>query len=361
MICSRAAIATMALLSLPTLAVAPASAATLMGGIYPFAVGDKFTDQVSTTQTETGSPVTKFAYVETTTIGALVTYDGVKAYPVTSTGVYSTTAGTTYVDDVEYRNFIAIGAKTAYALFGYNDDSTFVPRLGTAEHGHDDRTEGTPYFLDMLPEKASTWAEPVAQKESLLEYDGSTEDSTRAADGSYAAKGVDHYEGFFIPFVRVLSSNGTGSNSETLSGGVREYTFGLPTPHAGKTVIPVIKSYQGVKATVDVSDWYPSHGAPSKPLATSTMTDFGVVKAPAACGSRAGTSATKLENTFDELDPVYGFTYVETDTYYVKPGLGRICRLISTTETLYNNESNGAIDSVDTTTTSVVLTSETIH
>jgi hypothetical protein len=91
------------------------------------------------------------------------------------------------------------------------------------------------------------------------------------------------------------------------------------------------------------------------------MTDFGSVKAPAACGARAGTPATKLENDFKELDPVAGFTYDETDTYYVKPGLGRICRLISTIETLYDNKTNGAIDGVKTTTTSVVLTSEKIH
>jgi hypothetical protein len=361
MIRSYTAIAAMALLTASAQSAAPAAGATLIGGVYPFAVGDTFTDEVSETQTETGSPTTKFAYVQTTTIGAAVAYAGVKAYPVRSTGKYSTPAGITSVDDVEYRNFVTSGGKTYYALYGYDDGSTLVPRGGTAEKSYEDRIEGTPYYFDILPEKPSAWPEPVAYKQSLLEYDGTTEDTTRAADGAYEAKGIDHYETFLIPYVRILYANGTGTNSETLSGGVREYTFGLPVSKGGKIVIPVTKTYEGGKATADVPDWYPSHAAPSKPLATTTMTDFGVVKAPAACGARAGTSATKLEDRFEELDPVYGFTYLETDTYYVKAGLGRICRVISTVETLYDNETTGAIDSVDTTTTSEVLLSEKIH
>jgi hypothetical protein len=338
----------------------PAPATTLEGGVYPFYPGDTFVFQYK--ETETGyAPV---SYVQTTTIEPLTTFNGFKAYPFHTIGSYKSSSGVVTVDDLEYRNFLSGGH---YASYGYVYASSTAEAGGVTAHDVAQREYTTPYYYDILPETSGgSWAEPVAVSDKTDDYDVTSGKSTnvlsytlaRNADGSYKETGVDGT----VAYTRVVDSNGTGYDSDKLSGGVRTWTYGLPELDKSAYVIPATETYGSTTDTVLVPDWYPSHDAPSKPLATSEAHDLGKVKPPAACaGAYSANMATHLEMIYTQLDPVYGDTYDETDDYYVVPGVGRICRLISIVETDYDKESTGRVASTEKTTSSEVLLSEKLH
>ena len=129
---------------------------------------------------------------------------------------------------------------------------------------------------------------------------------------------------------------------------------------SGRKVIPATESYAGKSATNFVPDWYPGGGSPASPLADANMKDLGPVKAPAACGKRAGALATHLELTSSALDPIEGTTNTEVQDDFVVPGVGYVCKLDVVTQQAYNTENTGMLISTTKTTTSQILISEVL-
>jgi hypothetical protein len=69
--------------------------------------------------------------------------------------------------------------------------------------------------------------------------------------------------------------------------------------------------------TVQVSDWYPGSGGLPDTLYSDNFRVSGTATMPSSCGSRKGGSATKVVESFANLDPVQGFYDTYTATYYL--------------------------------------------
>ncbi len=343
----------------------PAVATPLATVVFPFAVGDSFTYQNAETdvdKTTSGTTTTPFAYTSTTTIGPATVFNGVHAYPFHTTGSYREGTAAVTIDDLEWRNFVPAGGLWYYSSYGFDDSTVSVKSSQITEYITDKHTRVTPFYYDVLPQSPGTFAEPVAEVESYDDYDQTTLGAsnvlsyteTRAGDGSLTESGMD----YDVPYQHVVNSNGTGTDHAGPTQGGTLWTIGSPVKGASGYVIPATETYAGKMHTNDVPDWYPGHAAPAHPLATAKMVDMGGVVAPAGCGTRAGTPATLLAYSYNQLDPINGDTYVETDDYYVVAGIGRICRLINILETYYDKKVTGKVTETKTTTSSEVLASE---
>jgi hypothetical protein len=343
----------------------PAAAAPLATVVFPFAVGDSFTylnaetDVVKTTK---GTTTTPFAYSATTTIEPATVFNGLHAYPYHTTASYHEGTAAVTISDLEWRNFVPAGGRWYYSSYGYNYSTVSVKSPQVTEYITDKRTRATPFYYDVLPESPATFAEPVAEVESYDDYDQTTLGAsnvlsyteTRSTDGSLTVSGMD----YDVPYQHVVNSNGTGTDHAGPNQGGTLWAYGLPVKGASGYVIPATETYAGQMHTNDVPDWFPSHAAPAKPLAAAKIADLGTVVAPAGCGTRAGTPATLLAYSFNQLDPVNGDTYVETDDYYIVAGLGRICHLENTLETYYDQKVTGKVTETKSSASSEVLTSE---
>ena len=347
----------------------PVSAATPVPATVPFAVGDTFKYQYSATTTvvATKTTTTPVSYVQTTTIEPATTYNGILAFPLHTTGSYTSSTGTTTVDDVEWRNYLTSGGLWYYADYGYDDASVLVRPDGVIRRTTEKRTWGTPFFYNIFPYPPQ-WAEPVAFTETYDDhYETSLGNSnvlnfseTRAADGSYRETGGIADNPIPVPYTFVLNSNGTGTDSEGPAQGGTTWSFGVPQRAASGYVIPATETYAGYNHTNKVPDWYPGHAMPAHPLVTNTMYDNGQTKIPAACGKYAGTLATHLGLVYKQLDPVAGDTYNENQDYYIVPGTAHPCRLDTIVVTVYDKKVTGKVTSTTTTSSSEILLSETL-
>lgn len=291
-----------------------------------------------------------------------VNLNGRIVYPYSTTGSYSSSSGATTVNDVEYRNFVTDGVRWYDAAYSSNDSAvTTAPNKSqyvTDKHAW----VVTPLYYDIFPNSPATYAEPVAANEN---YDDHYQTSlgvanvlnytvVRAADGSLTETGTD----LTAPYTRVLHADGTGTDHAGPADGGTLWTYGLPFQSGSGYVIPATETYAGQMHTNDVPDWYPGHKAAPKPLATAAMANLGTAKAPAGCGTRAGTVSTHLQYTYRQLDSVGGDTYDETDDYYIVDGPGRICRLDDIVETYYDQKVKGTVTETKTTTSAEVLLSQ---
>ncbi len=149
--------------------------------------------------------------------------------------------------------------------------------------------------------------------------------TNEAADGTYSAqtsssslKGGQNQNNYAstttvltsAPSIYTISMRAAGFNELT-------QTFGLPAngkiavTSGGKKPIPV------TRGRVKVPDWYPGAGPIPSPLYSDNYRVVGTVTTPPACASRAGVSATEVDETFANLDPVQGFYDTYTSTYYL--------------------------------------------
>jgi hypothetical protein len=333
--------------------------------VFPFAVGDTFTYQYDVSvavATSKGTTTTPASYVQTTTIESPQTFNGVLVYPFHTTGKYTSSGAPTTVDDLEYRNWVASGGRWYYAAYSFDETVVTHETNGTVRYRTEKKTYPTPFYYDILPETVSSFAEPAGAVESwddhyqipggvsnLLNYT-----RNRAEDGSLTERGTD----VTTPYNYTLAANGTGTEySGPPQGGVL-WTFGAPHPSGSKWVIPATETYDGQNGTNEVPDWYPGHAQPVLPLATNSMADFGKQPIPSGCGKWAGKSATHLQLNYRQLDSVGGFTYDETDDYYIVAGPGRVCRLDNIVETDYDRKHTGAVTTTTTTKSSEALLSE---
>jgi hypothetical protein len=165
-----------------------------------------------------------------------------------------------------------------------------------------------------------------------------------------------------------VASNGTGKLTNATTGqNLLTVTVGLPAVQHAKAVIPVttaggnpLPGKPKPASTVDVPDWYPSHDAAPKPLASSEITDKGLVSAPAACGKRAGVKAFDLHGESTRLDPLAATYLVETEDEYDAAGLGSICSILESKTSEYSDSAfeSGKVIGTVTTTAVTILTSE---
>jgi hypothetical protein len=353
-----------------------ASAATLVGP-YSFAVGDVFTFAYNSTtslQKGSGAPtVATQSYIETTTILPPVNFayasgHVAKAYPFETRGSSTTSAGTLTYTEVVYRNFVTNSGVKDYLEYGYTTTSNLLRPDNVTKHLSTTRTFTTPFLLDQLPEKSNaTWKQPIDFKDVINDYyshptgPGDTNilqsTTTRSADGSYIDSGMD----FDVPFTIVQKPNGTGTLTIGPASTPEQWEFGLPKSSGKGEIIPVIVSFVGKTGFNSVPDWFPGHGSPANPLTTLSMADKGTQAVPAGCGKYAGKPSTLLQLTYDQLSPVGGYTFQETDDFYVISNVGRVCVTKAYTKTNYDQKVTGKVISVDTFSSTAGLVSETLH
>ena len=334
--------------------------------VYPFKNGDQFTYSFAYRKDTIKGSTDTYLLLNadlTAVLSGPTTYNGVPAYELRSTG--HTTSGTlaASLDYVDYVNLISSGGHTEYVDYGYDHSDQLDRCCGVIEYDNTIVSYATPFIENVLPETTgSTWAEPVAIKETVNDYDHTSQNSpnilsgtlTRAADGSYYGSGKNYN----VPETRRLRSDGTGTVVDGPSNGATEWAYGLPQASKSGEVIPATESYAGKSATNLVPDWYPGAGAPTKPLASETTRDLGPTKAPSECGKQAGTIAMRLESRFSQLDPIVGFTNEEVIDNYVLAGKGTICTIDQILENDYDTKVTGKLTKTVKTSTIEVLLSE---
>jgi hypothetical protein len=339
--------------------------------VYPLQNGDQFTYSFAYRKdTIVGSTDT---YIElnatlTSVVSGPTAYNGTPVYELRSTG--RTGSGSTVpatLDYVDYVNLIQSGNHTEYVDYGYDHADSLERSNIVTEYDDTKQTYATPFVNDVLPESTgSAWAEPIAAKKTVHDYDQTPQISpnilsgteTISADGSYYGSGMN----YDVAETRLLRADGTGYVVDGPPTGATQWAYGLPEKDkAGKEVIPATESYDGKTGTSNlVPDWYPGGGAPANPLASETMRDLGPTKAPAECDKLAGTVATRLESIYSQLDPILGITETEGIENFVVPGKGTICTIDQNLENDYNAENTGRLTKTVKTSTVWVLLSEVL-
>jgi hypothetical protein len=334
--------------------------------VYPLKNGDQFTYSFAYRKDNiVGSTDTYVALNAnvTSVLSGPTTFNGAPVFELRETG--HTTSGTfpATLDYVDYVNLISSGGHTEYVDYGYDHYDELDKCCGVTERDDTKITYATPFIENVLPETTgSTWAEPVAIKETVNDYDHTSQNSpnilsgteTRAADGSYYGSGMN----FDVPETRLLRADGTGYVVDGPSNGATQWSYALPQAGKSGDVIPATESYAGQSGTNLVPDWYPGGKAPAKPLASESTTNLGPTKAPSQCGKQAGTLATHLETTYSQLDPILGFTNTELIDNYVVAGKGTICTVDKSLEYDYDNEVTGKLKKTVKISTIWVLLSE---
>jgi len=166
-----------------------------------------------------------------------------------------------------------------------------------------------------------------------------------------------------------LKSNGLGriwSENSSSSSSFTTVAFGLPVASGSSYAIPVTCSGDCTDngytpGTVEVPDWYPGGGAPLSPLSNSSDRIAASMKAPKTCDSMAGTTAYDVHEKYYDLNPVQGYYQTRTTDSYDSPTMGLVCSISVTVTRNYNNTTDGALTSLNTTTIVTVLTSEHLH
>ncbi len=196
----------------------------------------------------------------------------------------------------------------------------------------------------------------------------------RYADGSYSYDDAftSNLLGITQGFVtkRVVAANGTGYSKNTSTGENPSSVFvGLPVALKGSHAVPVTfvlhnssKAPPFAPQTIDVPDWYPSHDASPKPLASFPFVNAGLATTPAACGVRKGIKAFDIHGTSYVLDPVQGFYDTSTEDVYDAAGLGEVCAITTSYSVAYNMLPPGvpgAVAGTVASTSAFVLTNET--
>jgi len=366
---------TLAILCAATAHPGVATAETLVGP-YPFAVGDKFVfDHTSTDTVQSGSGepvVTTQTYTETTTILAAVKIayppssgGTVTAYPFQTVASWSTADGKNSVKTIEYRNFVAGGGTTNYLDYGFNTVTDLAQPDGVTLHKSEVHYYGTPLILDELPQTSgASWVEPIVRTVVTDNYyitgtgDSNVLDSKEitSADGSYSESGMDTD----VPFAIVQKSNGTGTETRGPSNSQEEWSFALPKSSADGDVIPVTVTFDGKTGVNEVPDWFPGGHAAPNPLTTQAMTDKGNVAVPAGCGKYAGKTARLLVLTYGQVAPVSGYTWNESDGFYVISKVGRVCLTVAYTRIGYDSKVTGKVVSTETYSSQEGMIKETV-
>jgi hypothetical protein len=290
----------------------------------------------------------------------------VKAYPYETKATSASPTGSYSLTKTEYRNFLTAGTVTNDFEYGFSIVSDLVRPDKVIKHLSTIRTYTTPFLLDQLPEKPNaSWRLPIDNKESIdnkfLTVMGASNilqsTNTRNADGSYLDSGLQ----FDVPFTVSQKANGTGTLTIGPAVSPEVWDFSLPQPGVKGKIIPVIVSFAGKTGNNSVPDWYSGHGAPANPLTTQTIVDKGLQPVPTGCGKYAGKPAVLLHLTYAQLSTVSGYTFDQTNDYYVINKIGRVCLIEKFTQTSYDQKVTGKVQSVETFSSTAGLISESLR
>jgi hypothetical protein len=327
----------------------------------PVVSGDVFhyAEKDVDTVTQPGSPpqVSASSSAYTIAVSGNATFAGKKNLTKLTYSSSFTSPGTTLS---EYVGFTQSGQLSQERLYGALEQGAQGSLTTTAASGE---------IEDELPEAAGQKWNVLATTVTLIKATSNhtrySDDDIEYADGSYANKDSRAAPGDIDDATFVLASDGSGTttNAET---GYYNFTFkvGLPVGGAGRYVIPVTTAGGNQPPggptppkTVDVTDWYPTHHLPNKPLHTFTITDEGKTTTPAGCGS--ARTAFRLHGVEGQLDPLAG--QYETTIYdqYDAPGLGNVCSIETDTTYLYDNSGSGELTETDKNVSTTVLIGET--
>jgi len=197
-------------------------------------------------------------------------------------------------------------------------------------------------IIDVLPESNQTWTDTAQDTYSETDPDGTTITRTDNQDGSYAER-----EKFSDPS---LSNQVIDVNSD-LSGSIEELngentSVSVGSPSGGEIAYDL--TVDGTTHDFQVGDWYPS-----TTLASDTSVESLGVTIPTACNvpSVVGTTATKIDETYERLDPVLGTYEKRVYTNFLAKSYGLVCATIG--ETLddyydYSGQSPNFVELYDT-------------
>jgi hypothetical protein len=291
--------------------------------------------------------------IQTATVSTTITVQATPA-PTFSTGAGTVDFHTAETDAYDLQSNVSAtdawygldGAGTQFLYYGSaiadNANDTYTNTYGTAQ------------IVDQLPETNGSWTNSPAGTFTENDADGTAFVRAVSADGSYL-------ENSTIPDALTLAilvnSNGSGSY-----GGSAYVTFksktgltfsapasGVITVQVVATTAPAPTGTATAKPTATPltvatpAAWF----SPSPKLYGETDTMQTGVSFPGSCSvpAKFGTSGNQLVQAIDRIDPVLGYTELETITTYLQPGVGPACVVLSDNQTYYYdyNDDDGTI------------------
>jgi len=268
----------------------------------------------------TNSQTLTSTVAQAVTVSKVATFQSVANpydFHVVETDVLSGGLKTTTTTSDDYYTYTTSGNATTIGFVGSNvstsDGSTYLTVVGTGNG-----------LVDVLPEAMGTLspANGAAEVVTETDADGSTDQKTVNADGTYTENGT--YD------------DGTTSQAVVNADGSGSYTFPL--------ILPTDSSYTvsaptggNVNVTIDfnpelgaaepspfpVPVWYPLPIV----LSSETIVDLGNSSLPAACNVPAALTKTphELVDTKSTVDPVFGELDTQITTTYTEAGVGVAC------------------------------------
>jgi hypothetical protein len=230
-----------------------------------------------------------------------------------------------------------------------------------------------PAQIDTVPEVAATWTNQPGKTVNEADADGTTDARTVATNGTYLDTQTEPYGSAGTAFNIVSGTNTDGSGTMLGTQFSNLYGiggFGFTAPAAGAITVnildvtstPALPVVDGTLATP--AAWF----TPSPTLSSETDALTAGVTYPAGCNvpSLEGTSGNEIVQTISTLDPILGYTEVETTSTYTSPSYGPVCIQLGDVQTYYYDylddtaaAVSGFADYVGTT-LSTVTTNETL-
>ena len=314
---------------------------------YPTTPGATYQDNYElSTSSKPGKTVVSKGTV-TLTIGAATTFNGYPAVDYHSVLNYTKTNGATGTTTTDtYRNFVG----DYYYKYG-DDESGSETLAGVTTTSSSTQTYGSPFILDILPEKNGNKAtEPGAYTmSSSISSTGSggTSSSTsysRNNDGSSSENKSIERNGNTYSYSVTINADFSASQTNTQPGQKTTGTTTFSAPSGG--VVTVTYTPPGGQAQVtSVPVWWGS-----TPLLSDVFEEIASKEpVPPRCKSTYdGQSSANLREFISNVDPVAGTTDSEVIDRFVVAGTGVVCITATRTVTTYANRSTGSLVSTTT-------------
>lgn len=207
-----------------------------------------------------------------------------------------------------------------------------------------------PYVDVIVPfVRGNTWDESDAYSSKHRLQAGAlvtTDDDRWSADGS-DLETIKQLSSGSIPGmteVRTIGSDGTFTDSATISGCRQTDEIGVPVPTTGGAyVIPFHYTHgrcKGVRVprpfATTFPDWYPGGKLPPSPLYRAAAADRGRVALPPSChlSSSIASSAERIVRRSTYVSPIGAIVATSELSYYVR-GIGLVCNIFQQTEIDY--------------------------
>jgi hypothetical protein len=306
---------------------------------YPTTPGATYVDNYALVTSTTPGKTVKTTGTVTTTIGSATTFNGYAAVDYHSVLDYSKTNGDTGSTTTDsYRNF------TGNGYYEYGDVvSGTSTQSGVTTTSGSTQTYGSPFILDILPEKNGNEAtEPGAYTldSSSSSSSGSSTTTTysRNDDGSSSESESIQRNGNTYSYSDTINADFSASESNTQPGQPSTGTTTFSAP-AGGVVTVTYTPPGGGPQTTQVPVWWGS-----TPLLSDVFEEIASKEpVPTRCKSAYdGQLSANLREFISSVDPVAGTTNQEVRDKFVVPGTGVVCVTETRTVTKYDNRTTGA-------------------